>query len=81
VVQEKAPEQQETPAAPPVDFTWKTQTIQWGTRARIHKDGGLTLAATNVGAYGEIPDFWEDRTRMPRGAFSPPGMSVAPSGG
>ena len=56
-------------------------TIQWGTRAKIHKDGGLTLGALNTGAYADIPDHWEDRTRMPRGAFSPPGQLGAPVGG
>lgn len=69
------------PAMPPPDMTWKTMTIQWGTRARVHKDGGLTLAATNTGAYGDVPDYWEDRSRMPRGAYSPPGMVGAPIGG
>jgi len=81
VVQEQPRESEQPPALPPVDMTWKAMTIQWGTRARVHKDGGLTLEATNVGAYGEIPDFWEDRTRMPRGAFNPPGMTGAPIGG
>lgn len=72
----------EAPPAPPApDMTWMTQTIQWGTRASLHKDGGLTLAATNTGAYGEIPDYWADRTRMPRGAYSPPGMFGAAIGG
>jgi hypothetical protein len=66
---------------PPLDLTWKAMTIQWGTRARVHKDGGLTLAATNVGAYGEIPDYWHDRTRSPRGAFNPTGSMAASIGG
>ena len=56
-------------------------TIQWGTRARVHKDGGLTLAATNVGAYAEVPDYWADRTRSPRGAFNPTGAVAASIGG
>jgi hypothetical protein len=69
------------PALPPLDLTWKTMTIQWGTRAKIHKDAGLTLQATNVGAYGEIPDYWHDRTRSPRGAFNPTGSVAASIGG
>jgi hypothetical protein len=69
------------PAQPPVDLSWKANTIQWGTRAVVHKDGGLTLGALNTGAYGEIPDVWEDRTRMPRGAYSPPGRVGSPIGG
>ncbi|MGD9892563.1 MAG: hypothetical protein AB7R89_34275 [Dehalococcoidia bacterium] len=69
------------PAPPPPDMSWKTMTIQWGTRAQLHKDAGLTLEATNTGAYAEIPDYWEDRTRMPRGAYSPPGSSAVSIGG
>jgi hypothetical protein len=62
-------------------MSWKTMTIQWGTRARVHPQGGLTLESLNIGAYGEIPDYWEDRSRMPRGAFTPPGARGAPIGG
>src|SRR5687767_8377243 len=69
------------PAPAPLDMSWMTQTLQWGTRARVHPEAGLTLAATNVGIYGEIPDYWDDRTRMPRGAFSPPGSRGQPIGG
>ena len=59
-----------------------TQTIQWGTRATIHRrGGGLTLGAINTGAYAEIPDFWEDRSRMPRGTFNPSGIVSASIGG
>lgn len=82
MVQQRANEQPPAGApAPRPDLSWKSMTIQWGTRAKIHPQGGLTLGATNVGAYGEIPDYWEDRTRMPRGAFSPPGTVGAPVGG
>ena len=69
------------PPAPPTDLSWKAQTIQWGTRARLDSAGGLTLGALNVGAYAEIPDYWEDRTRMPRGAFTPPNAGVGAIGG
>jgi len=58
-----------------------TQSIQWGTRAPVHPQGGLTIGAINVGAYAEVPDYWEDRSRMPRGAFSPAGQRGAPIGG
>ncbi len=71
----------ETPAPAALDLSWKAMTIQWGTRARIHPQGGLTIGALNTGAYAEIPDYWEDRTRMPRGAFSPSGSVGAPIGG
>jgi len=69
------------PAPPPPDMSWMNMTIQWGTRAPVHPQGGLTLGALNVGAYGEIPDYWEDRSRMPRGAYTPPGSRGAPIGG
>jgi hypothetical protein len=69
------------PAPPQHDMSWKTMTIQWGTRAPVHKDGGLTLGAINIGAYSEIPDYWEDRTRMPRGSFNPPGVGGSAIGG
>jgi hypothetical protein len=57
-----------TPEAPKRSFDWMKNTHQWGTRARPTK-GGLTIAAINVGHYGEIPDEWHDESRMPRGAF------------
>jgi hypothetical protein len=69
---------QQQPAAPPLDLSWMNRSIQWGTRAPVHKQGGLTLGAINIGAYGEIPDHWEDRSRMPRGTFNPTG-TVSPS--
>ena len=56
-------------------------TIQWGTRAAVHKQAGLTLDAINIGAYAEVPDYWQDRSRMPRGAFNPTGGPSASIGG
>jgi hypothetical protein len=83
VAQERPKEEspEEVPQLPKLDMSWKTMTIQWGTRARIDPQGGLTLGALNTGAYAEIPDYWDDRTRMPRGAFSPPGQVGASIGG
>src|SRR5579859_7324517 len=83
MVQERAKDESPAAAAAPPrpDLSWKSMTIQWGTRAPVHPQGGLTLGALNVGAYGEIPDYWEDRSRMPRGSFSPPGTAGAPVGG
>lgn len=82
MVQERDKEEKsEAPAIPRPDMSWKSMTIQWGTRAKVHPQGGLTIGAINVGAYGEVPDHWEDRTRMPRGAFTPPGSLGAPVGG
>jgi hypothetical protein len=71
--------QEEAPA--PYDLSWKEMTIQWDTRAEVHPEGGLTVGALNVGAYGDVPDLWDDRTRMPRGAFNPSGYPGAAIGG
>jgi hypothetical protein len=79
--QPPAEQQPAPPPTPPTDMTWMNMTIQWGTRAPVHPQGGLTIGAVNVGAYGEVPDYWEDRSRMPRGAFTPPGARGAPIGG
>jgi hypothetical protein len=81
MVQERSEQTPEAPAPPPPDMSWMNMTIQWGTRARVHPQGGLTMEALNIGAYGEIPDYWEDRSRMPRGAYTPPGSRGAPIGG
>ena len=78
---EAPPAETPAPAPPTPDLSWKSMTIQWGTRAPVHPQGGLTIGAINVGAYGEVPDYWEDRSRMPRGAFTPPGSRGAPIGG
>jgi hypothetical protein len=71
----------DTKPAPPLDLSWKTMTIQWGTRAPVHKDAGLTLGALNIGAYGEVPEYWQDRSRSPRGAYNPTGAVAASIGG
>src|SRR5258708_5580220 len=67
----------EEPAPPPPRpqpaFEWMSQTREWGSRARPGKDG-LTIAGANIGLYGEIPDVWDDLSRLPRGAFSVPGL-------
>lgn len=50
-----------------LDMGWTKGTSEWGVRAKPTKKG-LTLAAINVGTYGEIPDIWDNQTEMPRGA-------------
>jgi hypothetical protein len=40
---------------------------EWNTRARPTRHG-LTLAAINIGKYGDVPDHWPYKTEMPRGA-------------
>jgi hypothetical protein len=67
----EAPEPEAPPQRPLPQ--WLNSTLEWGTRARVGK-GGLTLGALNVGLYGEIPDRWDEMTRMPRGAFPVPGV-------
>ncbi|MEJ2131885.1 MAG: hypothetical protein P8Y95_09765 [Gammaproteobacteria bacterium] len=46
---------------------------EWHTHVVPGKKG-LTLGALNVGTYGEIPDYWDDQTRLPRGAVPRPGV-------
>src|SRR5437660_1439072 len=53
MVQERTGQSEdEKPAAPPLDMSWKSMTIQWGTRAPIHPQGGLTIGAVNGGGLG-----------------------------
>lgn len=78
----KAAAAQTPPSAAPIEvpkptFAWMGKTKQWGVRVRPNKKG-LTLGALNVGVYGEIPDYWEDQTRMPRGSV--PRAGVPPIG-
>ncbi len=67
---------EEVEIAPP-GLSWMKNTLQWGTRAKPTKNG-LTIDALNIGVYGDVPDFWDDQTRKPRGAYPVPG--VAPLG-
>ena len=57
----------------PKKLDWMKRTYQWGVKADL-TDSGLTLGALNVGIYGEIPDRWDDQSRMPRGAYPMPGV-------
>jgi hypothetical protein len=63
---------------PTPSLAWMGRTHQWGTRVKPGNKG-LTLSSLNVGHYGEIPEFWEDQTRMPRGSVAGPG-GVPPIG-
>ena len=67
-----APQLTVAPAAP-MTFAWMNKSKQWGTRVKPNKKG-LTLGALNVGVYGDVPDHWEDQTRMPRGSIGRPGV-------
>src|SRR3954452_22661266 len=81
MVQQKSGSLSSSEEQQPYDLSWKEMTIQWDTRAAVHKDGGLTVGALNTGAYAEVPDYWDDRTRMPRGVFNPSGYPGAAIGG
>ena len=58
---------------PQPSLSWMDKTLQWGVKVKPGKKG-LTVDSLNVGIYGEIPDHWEEQTRMPRGAFPAPGV-------
>ena len=68
---EQPPE--ETRDVPKPSLAWMDRTLEWGVRVKPGKNG-LTMGSLNVGIYGEIPDHWEDQTRMPRGAYPMPGV-------
>lgn len=63
---------------PEPKYDWMGRTHQWGTRVKPGKKG-MTISGLNVGYYADIPDFWEDQTRMPRGSVAGRG-GVAPIG-
>ena len=52
---------------------WINDSLAWGTKALPSKKG-LTLDDINVGIYGQVPEYSEEMTRMPRGAFHVPGL-------
>jgi hypothetical protein len=58
----------ETPA-----LEWMQECREWGVRAPVGPHG-LTMRAINIGIYGEIPDEWNEMTRMPRGAYPVEGV-------
>ena len=63
------------PQPPQLDLAWMNVPTEWGTRAKPTKKG-LTLEAINIGKYGEVPDRWEYRTEMPRGAVPIAGVEA-----
>ena len=54
-------------------YKWKGLTNQWDTRVEPNEHG-LRLGDLNVGIYGEVPEYWDDQTRRPRGSVSKPGI-------
>ena len=75
IFREIPPDEDEEQQLPPPSLDWMDHTLEWGVRVRPGKKG-LTLGSLNVGIYGEIPDHWEDRTRMLRGSY--PVTDMAP---
>lgn len=63
----------EKPAPPPLSLDWMQECLEWGTKATLGPHG-LTARAINIGIYGDIPDEWEEMTRMPRGAYPVEGV-------
>ena len=61
-------EEEEQAEAPPIDLQWMEQNLEWGVRVKPGKNG-LTIGSLNVGIYGQVPEYHENRTRMLRGAF------------
>ena len=57
----------------PMDMPWLDADVHWGVRAK--RDGhGLRLSALNVDVYGEVPDYWDNKTEIPRGAIPHPAV-------
>jgi hypothetical protein len=47
---------------------WLDADVHWGVRAK--RDGhGLRFSALNVDIYGDVPDVWENKSEIPRGAI------------
>lgn len=66
-----------TIGVPEPKYEWMGLTNEWGTRVKPD-EYGLRLGALNVGIYGEVPEFWDDQTRRPRGALPRPGVPPLP---
>ncbi len=64
---------QAAPARPQPRLDWMEDCHEWGVRVKPGPHG-LTMGAINVGTYGEIPEVWDEMTRMPRGAYPVDGV-------
>ena len=58
---------------PEPSYDWMSRTLEWGVRVKPGARG-ITVQDLNVGIYGEIPDRWDEQTRMPRGAYPMAGI-------
>jgi len=67
------PPEEAPPERTPMPMPWLDARVHWGVRA--HRDGhGLRLGALNVDVYGEVPDYWDNKTEIPRGAIPNPAV-------
>ena len=66
-----------TRGVPEPNYAWRGLTNEWGVKV-IPGAHGLRLGDVNVGSYGEVPDYWEDQTRRPRGSVGRPGIPPLP---
>lgn len=64
---------QAAPPRPQPKLDWMEDCHEWGIKAEVGPHG-LTMRAINTGIYGEIPDVWNEMTRMPRGAYPVEGV-------
>ena len=62
---------------PEPTFEWMGLSNEWGVRVKPGEHG-LRLGDLNVGIYGEVPEYWDDQTRRPRGALPRPGVPPLP---
>ena len=60
--------EEEESETPQLSLDWMEHNLEWGVRVKPGKKG-LTIGSLNVGIYGEIPEYHEDRTRALRGAY------------
>ena len=67
------------PGFPPLDMSWANAPTQRGGRPEIGPEG-LTLAAVDVGSYGDPPDHWPYENDAPRGAYMPLERMGLPAG-
>ena len=74
---DKNPAQEPVQGVPEPKYDWMGLTNQWGVRVKPGEHG-LRLGDLNVGIYGEVPEFWDDQTRRPRGALKRPGVPPLP---
>jgi hypothetical protein len=66
-------QEQAAPPRPQPRLDWMEDCREWGVRVEPGPHG-LTMSSINTGIYGEIPEVWDEMTRMPRGAYPVEGV-------